>query len=148
MAQLRLTQGRAGEARHLLAEARQMAMEDLALPEDDGFLHWIEGQVACAEGCWAEVMAAHEAAHEVCARYGLRWHWARFRLDWAGAHAARREPGDRERAQELLREAQATFEELGTPRYAAVARERLQELGAAEGLHRDRPRSREPRPAT
>ncbi len=40
LAQLRLAQGRAGEAWHLLAEARQMAMEDLALPEDDGFLHW------------------------------------------------------------------------------------------------------------
>ena len=43
------------------------------------------------------------------------------------------EPGDRERAAELLREAQAAFEEMGAPRYAAVARERLQELRAAEG---------------
>jgi predicted ATPase len=133
LAWLRLEEGRPGESRRLLAEARQMAGEGLALPEDDGFLYWMEGQVACAERRWAEALAAHEAAHKVCARYALPWHWARFRLDWAEAHFARGEPGDRERALDLLRETQAAFEEVGTPGYAAVARERLEELSAAEG---------------
>jgi tetratricopeptide (TPR) repeat protein len=125
---LRLAQGQPGEARRLLAEARQKAMEELALPEDEGLLHWLEGQVACAEGRWAEAMAAHEAAAELFARYGLRWHWARTRLDWAEAHAARGEPGDRERAVELLRESLVAFEEMGSPGYAAVAQQRLDEL--------------------
>jgi hypothetical protein len=52
----------------------------------------------------------------------------RFRLDWAEAHAARGEPGDRERAVELIREAHAAFEEMGIPGYAAVAQQRLDEL--------------------
>jgi len=41
-------------------------------------------------------------------------------------------PGDREQAVELLREAHAAFEEMGSQRHVAVARDRLQELGATE----------------
>jgi len=130
---LRLAQGRPGAARRLLAEARQKAREGLALPEDEGFLHWLAALVLGAEGNWAEALAAHEAAAELFARYGLRFHWARFHLDWAEAHAARGEPGDRERAQELLRETQAAFEEMGSSCYVVVAQERLQEMRAAEG---------------
>jgi predicted ATPase len=133
MGWLRVTQGRLGEARRLLAEAQQKAMHELAIPEDRASLHLLAGQIACAEGRWAEALAAHEAADELCARYGLRWDWARFHLDWADAYTARGEPGDRERAQELLGEAQAAFEEMGSSRYAAVARDRLQELRAATG---------------
>jgi hypothetical protein len=61
-------------------------------------------------------------------RRKLRWHRARTLLDWAEAHAARGEPGDRGRARELLQEAQAAFEEMGIPRYAQVARDRLTTL--------------------
>jgi adenylate cyclase len=125
---LRVTQGRLSEARQLLTEAKQKATQELALPEDEAILRWLEGQVACTEGRWAEALAAHEAAAELVARHGLRWDWARFRLDWAEAHAARGEPGDRERAVELLRESLAAFEEMGIPRYAAVAQQRLDEL--------------------
>jgi hypothetical protein len=52
----------------------------------------------------------------------------RLRLDWAESHVARGQPGDRERAVELLREAHAAFEEMGIRRYAAVAQQRLDEL--------------------
>jgi hypothetical protein len=125
---LRVTQGRLSEARQLLMEARQKAMQELALPEDEVFLCLLEGQVACAEGHWVEALAAHEAVAEIVARHDLRWDWARFRLDWAEAHAARGAPGDRERAQELLRESLVAFEEMGSPGYAAVAQQRLDEL--------------------
>ena len=127
---LRLAQGRADDAGHLLTEARQKAREELALPEDEGFLHWLAALVFGAEGNWAEALAAHEATAELFARYGLRFHWARVRLDCAEAHAARGEPGDRERAVELLRETQAAFEEMGS-RFATVAQDRLEALRAA-----------------
>jgi hypothetical protein len=64
-------------------------------------------------------------------RRKLRWHRARTLLDWAEAHAARGKRGDHSQARELLREAQAAFEEMGISRYAAVAAERLEALEAA-----------------
>jgi len=129
---LHLAQGRPGEARHLLEEAQQKAMEELAIPEDDGLLHWLQALIASAEGYWEEALAAHEAADRVFDRFGMRWHRARVLLDWAETYATRGEQGDWERARELLLEAQTAYEEMGGKRYAAVARDRLQELGARE----------------
>ncbi len=45
------------------------------------------------------------------------------RNDWTDARVARGESGDREWAQELLREARTAFEEMGIPRYLAVVQE-------------------------
>jgi hypothetical protein len=58
----------------------------------------------------------------------MRWRWARTLLDWAEAHVGRGEPGDLERARTLLQEAHAAFEQMGIPRYAALAKERLDGL--------------------
>jgi class 3 adenylate cyclase len=49
-------------------------------------------------------------------------------IEGHGGQGGRDEPGDRERARELLRQSQAAFEEMGVPRYAAVAAVRLQAL--------------------
>jgi hypothetical protein len=127
---LRLLQGQLGDARDLLADAREKGRASFeALTEAS--LQLLAGQIAGAEGCWVEELAAFKAATGIFARYGARWYWARFRLDWADAHAARGEPGDRERARELLQQSQAAFEEMGIPRYAQVARDRLVALEAA-----------------
>jgi hypothetical protein len=127
---LYLAQGRTEDARHLLTEARQQATEGLARPESDGFVQGLQALVSAAERHWAEALAAHEAAFEIFARYVLPFHWARFRLEWAEAHLARGESGDRERAGELLREAHAAFEKKGSQAYARVAQRRLDELEA------------------
>jgi tetratricopeptide (TPR) repeat protein len=129
---VRLAQGRPDIAQHLLEEARQKATEELAIPEDDGVLHWLQALIASAEGYWTEALAAHEAADRVFDCFGMCWHRARVLLDWAETHAMRGGPGDRGRARELLCEAQIAFKEMGIQRYAAVAQDRLQELGAAE----------------
>ena len=125
----RVLQGRLGDARDLLAEARKKGKRWFEVLTE-AFLQQLAGQIAGAEGRWDEALAAFEAATSIFARYDARWYWARSLLDWAEAHTARGEPGDRERAQELLREAQAAFEEMGIPRYAAVAQDRLQALAA------------------
>ena len=75
-------------------------------------------------------MEHFEAMDKISARWGEPWYLARFRLDWAEAHASRSQPGDRERAAELLREARDAFQDMDVPRYAAIARERLRELTA------------------
>ena len=59
---------------------------------------------------------------------GPRWYRAPTLREWAEAHLARGEPGDRERAIERLRESLALFETMNVPKYAASVRQRLQEL--------------------
>ncbi len=78
-------------------------------------------------------MDGFEAACRTLSDCGARWYCARVRLDWAEAYVTRDEPGDRQRATEQLREAQAAFQDMGVPRYAAIAQERLQELDCAQG---------------
>jgi hypothetical protein len=63
-------------------------------------------------------------------RANQRWHRARTLIDWAEAHLARGEPGDRERARDLLREAEAEFEAMPAARYVQRVKARLQELDA------------------
>lgn len=93
--------------------------------------NWLGADLAAAAGHWAEAMEHFEAADKSLARGGNPWRCARLRLDWAEAHTTRGEPGDRQRAAELLRQAQEAFQDMGVPRYAAVAQERLRKLGAA-----------------
>ena len=83
-----------------------------------------------AEGHWPEALAAFETMVDTLGRGKLRWDRARTLIDWAKAHLARSEPGDRERAQKLLSEAEAEFEAMGAPIYAEQVRGRLEKLRA------------------
>ena len=123
-----LRQGRLADARRLLAEARQKAKAETPIGWDMGHVEWLAAQAAAVGGDWDEALNWFEAACKVYGDVGRRWWWARVRLDWAEAHATRGEPGHRQRAAELLREAEAAFLDMGVPRYAAIARQRLQPL--------------------
>ena len=122
-------QGRLCDARQLLAEANEVAMVMHWPPSMEGQRLWLEGQVAAAGEEWAESIDWFESACRALSDAGHRWYCARVRLDWAEVHVSRDEPGDRQRATELLREARDAFQDMGVPRYAAIAQERLQELG-------------------
>ena len=124
---LHICQGRLEEARRALAEAQEKARAQPSCWDQQSLL-WLEARLATAERRWPEALAAFETLAGIHARLGWRWRQARVFLDWAQAHVARGEPGDRERAMELLREALAAFEEMGIPRYAAVVQQRLDEL--------------------
>jgi DNA-binding SARP family transcriptional activator/predicted ATPase len=128
---LRIYQGRLDDARRLLAEAQEKAILHPAVSlEADVLL--LTAQLAGAEGRWAEALAVFEAAAGIHARCGARCSWARWLLDWAEAHVARGEPGDLERAKELFRDSQTAFQEMGIMRYATLAHDRLEALGAVE----------------
>ncbi len=102
---LYLLQGRLADSRRLLAEANKKA-EAVPVPahiESDRLR--FAAQVAAAAGDWAAAMDFFRASSEVLVRSGGRWWRARGLLDWAEAHATRGQPGDRQRAAELLREA-------------------------------------------
>ncbi len=127
-----ILQGRLPDARRLLAEANAKASALHSLSWTGGHLQWLEAMVAAYAGNWAEAMDWYEAACMTLEDTGARWWRTRVLLDWAKAHVTRGNPGDRQRAAELLREAQEAFEEMSVPRYAAIAEERLLELGALE----------------
>ncbi len=126
----RARQGELEVAHLLLASAREQASAqgELALWEPD--LLWTGATVARAEGHWPEALAAFETTVETLKHRKLRWYWARALMDWAEAHLARGEPGDRESAEELLREARAEFEAMGAHGYVERVKARLEQLGA------------------
>jgi tetratricopeptide (TPR) repeat protein len=123
-----LYEGRTGDARRWLAESREAAESLSTTPRLEWLLPWLAALIAGAEGRWAEALATFEAVAGMQDRYGMRWDRARSLLDWAEAHLGRDGPGDRERAMELLREAQAAFEEMGSHAYVTVVQQRLDEL--------------------
>ena len=84
-----------------------------------------EAQLAVAQLRWGDAFYNYEAAVSVLAGKGIRLDWARALQEWAGAHVARGEPADYERAKALYREALTLFEELGTVYYADLVKEQL-----------------------
>jgi hypothetical protein len=122
--------GEIGAARDLLFKARDASSGLGATLLHDGWLSLAEAHLAVAQGDWAQAWASFEATADCWARIGLRWYRARTLIDWAEAHLARGAPGDQERAQELLREAEAEFEAMGAPVYVERVQGRLDGLGA------------------
>jgi tetratricopeptide (TPR) repeat protein len=116
------------EARRLLSEAHEKAIELGSRPADLHMLSWAEAHLAVAQGRWPEALAAFEAAADGAARWGARWLRARLFQEWAEAHLLRAERGDRERALKLLEEARAEFEAMDVPVYAAQIEGRLEQI--------------------
>jgi tetratricopeptide (TPR) repeat protein len=123
-------QGAVAEARRLLSEARERADEHGGCANWSHYLFWTEANLAMAEGHWPEALAACEATANDLGRRKQRWYRARILVDWAEAHLARGESGDRVRAQELLREAEAEFEAMGAHGYVERVKARVEQLGA------------------
>jgi hypothetical protein len=121
-------QGEIEEAHRLLSEAREKAIEQGSRAVDLYMLSWAEAHLAVAQGRWLEAMAAFEAAADGAERCGAMWLRARLLQEWAEAQLLRGEPGDRERARELLHEAKAEFEGMGVAVYAAQLEERLEQI--------------------
>ena len=124
-------QARFEDAQSELAEARTWA-GPASNPNWKAAFLWAEATLAAAEARWLEALSAYEALSRSHERSGRRWEQARILIDWAAAQAARGDPGDVERARELLRESLAMFEEMGAPGYESAIRDRLRAL-AAEG---------------
>jgi hypothetical protein len=124
---LHIYQGRLEEAHRALEETQERARAQLTGWDQQGLL-WLEARLATAEERWPEAVAAFETLAGIHERLGWRWRRARALLDWAGAHLARGHAVDIERARDLLLDAQMAFEEMGIPRYAAAAQNRLQAL--------------------
>jgi predicted ATPase len=127
---MRSRQGATGEACRLISEARDKHAGRGERAWSATLLMLAEAHLAVAESNWPAAWRAFEATTDGRARMGMRWYRAQTLVDWAKAHLARGEPGDRERAQALFGEAEAEFKIMGVPLYAAQVREGLAELEA------------------
>ncbi len=120
-------QGRMEAAHQALAKAQQ---EVGASPGVFSalLLAQAEARLAVAERQWSTAFTAFETARAHAAQHGIRWQHAQTLHEWAEAHLARNEPGDVDRARELLHESLALFEEMNVPKYAALVGDRIQSL--------------------
>jgi tetratricopeptide (TPR) repeat protein len=131
-AYLRLLQGKLADAQRLLAEGNEAAAAFVTPPATEGHRLWLAAEVAVVMGNWPEAMSLFEEACEAIVQSDEHWWTARVRLSWAQAHLTRAQPGDRQRAAELYRAAHDAFQNMGAEGYAAVARDRLRQLEAAQ----------------
>ncbi len=122
-------QGELEAANRLLTTAREQAIKQGELVRWEPYLSWAAAHLALLEGRWPEALAAFKATHDSLGHMKARWYQARVLIDWAEAHLARGEPGDSDRAAELLSEAEAEFEAMGAHGYLQRVKERLEELG-------------------
>jgi tetratricopeptide (TPR) repeat protein len=121
---VRIRQGRIEEARRLLNQARE-SIDPQSAPQNKGLIQWTEARLAAATRRWPEALVSFEGLARLLTELGTRWHLACILQEWAEVHVARGEPGDPARAQELLRDALAIFEQLPAPGYVALVEERL-----------------------
>jgi tetratricopeptide (TPR) repeat protein len=116
-------QGRFQEARQMLVVAEE-AIEHPTFWNELNMTR-AEAELAAAEQRWQDAFSNYESAVTILARKGLRLDWARALHEWAGAHIARGDPTDYERAKALYREALTLYEEMGTAYYADLVKEQL-----------------------
>lgn len=125
MAILRARQGWLEEA-HAWLERVRLTTETIPSAWDVLFQGECEVEIALAEQNWSAALATIEKLATTQLWSGLRTHWARSLLCWADLHLRRGEPADIERAQVLLRESLAAYEEIGFGHYPDIAQKMLQ----------------------
>jgi DNA-binding CsgD family transcriptional regulator len=102
-----------------------------------GSVSYYLGSLATLLARWDDAARHFESALEMDTRMQARPAASRSTLAYADTLLKRGAPGDRERAQELLKQALATSEELGLTRLIEQARALLASIGsAAESSHR------------
>ena len=121
-------QARIDEAARVIAEVRHQAREELSL-QDRVHLDYAEVQLAIAERRWHEAWSAVEHSLGYLDEVGLRWYKAKMLRAWAEAYLRRDQPGDRERARQILEEALAICREMDVPKYASLVQSQLDALG-------------------
>jgi len=129
LSMIRICQNRFEDAQRFQDEARE-AISRQSAPINQGWLSLAEAKLATAEEHWTEALAAFEKTVGIFTKLQMGWWRARVLLDWAGMYAIRGLPADSERAQSLLREALAAFDEMGITYYAEMVIDKLQALEA------------------
>ena len=110
-----------------LAKAKEATDEQPSFWNDIA-LETAEFALATEQENWLQALAIAESNAGKLAKIGALWNWAIALKDWAEVHVSRAEPADLPRAQALLREAMAVFDEMGAHRHSALVKDRLDVL--------------------
>jgi serine phosphatase RsbU (regulator of sigma subunit)/tetratricopeptide (TPR) repeat protein len=127
MAILRVRQGRLDDAHHLMKKSQAVSTCSPSIWNTylQGIAHM---EIACAEKNWSDALAAVEETANQEARHGFRLNRAKTLLTWADIHIQRGEPADHERAQALLWESLALFNEMEVGYFPEIIKARLKEV--------------------
>jgi serine phosphatase RsbU (regulator of sigma subunit)/predicted ATPase/class 3 adenylate cyclase len=104
------------------------------IPLEASWIHWAQAVYETSRGRWVSALQSFQTAVGLAIPIGLRWHWARLLKDWAETLVLRGEAEDLKQAQQLLRQSQELFQQLGAPEYAHRVESRLQDITASSHL--------------
>ncbi|MGD8752865.1 MAG: hypothetical protein PVG14_15640, partial [Anaerolineales bacterium] len=125
-------QGRFKDARQLLAEVLEMAGPEPTI-WDEVRIKSAQAELAYLEKRWEDSINAFEATASILAKMEARPRWARTLMLWADVHIARAETGDKEQAEDLLRQALEAYQDMEIPYWVNLVEEKLEALGAEVG---------------
>jgi tetratricopeptide (TPR) repeat protein len=124
-----IRRGNPNAANRWLDEARQREKNFGAGVFDTFWKLIAERHLAVAEQDWPQARTAFESFMELVEETGMRWYRAQGLNEWAEALLSRAEPGDEQKACELLLEARDEFKDMGAPYYISQIERILQGLG-------------------
>jgi serine/threonine protein kinase/tetratricopeptide (TPR) repeat protein len=125
-------QGRFEEAHGLIEEAR-LEKDRMIRPAEVYMLRYYEAQICLLEGRLDEAADHFEFCTKVTMESGMRWYYPVCLRRWAEALRARKNPGDLEKAVQLLEQARQTYDELDLPVYAGQISEIIEKIDIIEG---------------
>jgi tetratricopeptide (TPR) repeat protein/predicted Ser/Thr protein kinase len=132
LSRIHIQEGEIQRARKQLHEARKADKHKWYEYLDLLFLLWAQADLLVAEKNWDEAWLTYDELIGFTAEKGLRWYTNRILVEQAEAYLVRSEPGDMEKAKQMMEKAQKEFEDMGADRFAQMVQERLASLEAKE----------------
>jgi tetratricopeptide (TPR) repeat protein/predicted Ser/Thr protein kinase len=96
---------------------------------DPMYLLWAQADLLAAEKKWDEAWLTYDELMKWTTEKGLRWHTNRILFEKAEAFLARNDPGDMEKARQMLEKALSEFEVMGADGFAQMVAEQLLNIG-------------------
>jgi len=120
--------GEITKARNLLKLAIDALQDPDQLDFDQLSILWAQADLNVAVKDWNDALITYKRLVDLYAKYGFLWHANRVRVDWATALLASGEPGDIEKAHQLLETAIEQDQKMGADGFTQMVAEKLADL--------------------
>jgi tetratricopeptide (TPR) repeat protein len=118
-------EGEVQKARELLAESLIEAKDPGSEFVDQMFVLWAQTDLNVAKEDWSKAWVNYDALIKLTTEHNLRWYQNWVMVEWADAHLKQSDPGDIEKARQMLKETRKEFEDMGAEGYVSIVEERL-----------------------